>query len=164
MLEIELIDTSVFIFFVDIPQGVKHTARKQAAKDGLVARGKAGVQLILPIATVVETAQHIQRMGGGGQRRNCAVTFTKLVQDALKRTAPWSFIDTTWDASLVSDFLSQGGPVQPLSTSLGNGIHEAGDLLILTELRRLKAAYPAGLVNVGLWSFDAHLVATASSL
>lgn len=162
MTEIELIDTSVFIFFVNIPQEVKSVAKKKEAADGLIARHKAGVQLILPIATIVETLQHIWRIENGGQRRRCANTFVKLVSDALDRTAPWTFIRTTWDESFVRGLLAQGGAVPPIDTSLGTRAHEAGDLLILAELRTLRASYPAGDFTVGVWSFDENLAATAS--
>ncbi len=164
MTEVQLIDTSVFIFFVNIPQEVKNIHRKKEAADGLADRQRAGVQLILPIATIVETVQHIWRIENGAVRRRCAETFDKLVSDAVARTAPWSFIKTTWDEAFVTALLVQGGPVPPIVTSLGTRAHEAGDLLILTELRVLKDSYPTGQMQVGLWSFDGGLSATASML
>lgn len=164
MTEIHLMDTSVFIFFVDIPQEVKNQQRKKAAADGLNQRRASGAQVVLPIATIVETLQHIWRIEDGGIRRQCSETFHKLVTDAVNRTAPWTFIKSTWDESFVRALLAQGGPVRPLITSLGNRDHEAGDLLIMTELRSLRASYPAGQVQVHIWSFDNILGATADTI
>lgn len=164
MTNIDLIDTSVFIFFVNIPQEVKNVARKAEAATGLQMRQQSGVQLILPIATIVETLQHIWRIEDGGQRRKCAETFVRLLIDALDRRAPWTFIQRQWDEDFLKGVLAQGGVVPDIATSLGTRAHEAGDLLILAELRSLRASYPANLYTVGIWAFDEKLSAAAAGV
>jgi hypothetical protein len=160
----DLMDTSVFIYFVGIRQETKNAQQQQAAFAGLKSRVSAGHQVILPIATIFETMQHIWRIQDGGERRQCAERFEKLVLDAIGRTAPWVILKQEWGESFLRGLLDQGGPVPGLVTSLAGRVHEAGDVLLLHELRILKKRYPASQVTINIWTFDTRLGATASSM
>ena len=161
--KIELVDSSILINVIGIRMEAGHAA--QIAKD-LQVRLTAGTTLYIPVAAVVETAQHVQRIpdGEGRHRRECADSFTRLMKDCLDGVAPRSFRGVDWDGPLLRDFLDQSGPPLDLVNSLGNRTAEAGDLLILSELRRLRRNYPRNIVDLGVWTLDGGLEASASEI
>lgn len=89
-MSIGLVDTSVFCEIVPVP------GRSQRREDVLVkfeALIRGRVTLLLPIATILETGNHIAHITEGGRRRTTAIRFVELVQPALgnlEGPAPWT--------------------------------------------------------------------------
>lgn len=154
----ELVDTCVLVDLLDIPfEAEDYDARRHELSE----RVQLGVELFLPLACVIETGQHVQRIADGDARRDRAIRYEGFLRAAVAGTAPWSFSPLTWDTAFVDDLLRQptrldGGLVNSLATR-----HlEMGDLAILTELRRMRQNVVH--VRFGVWTRDAALAAAAA--
>jgi hypothetical protein len=94
-----LIDTSIFLEILDVPR--KATRHEHVILE-LQRKMEDGETLFLPMATILETGNHIAQNGDGKQRRACALNFVSQVQDALNGKSPfkpdlylipgWSFV------------------------------------------------------------------------
>lgn len=149
-------DASVLINVVDIPKEAKDKPR---VKQEMASKTVGGVKVLLPMAAIVETAQHIQRLpvGVGWARRRCSLALHKVVLDAIDGNAPWTFVHLDWDAPFVSDFFLQKAPQPNLVSSLANQTTEVGDLMLISEFRRLRASYPRSSVDMDVWTLDTAL-------
>lgn len=154
---VELIDTSVLLNLLGTPFESDDAA--DVAKE-LEQRLERGIELRMPLATLVEAGDHVGRIGDGSRRRECAKRLKALIEATLEDRAPWSFAPLTWDEALLRDVVSM--PRAELVESLSNKHLEMGDLVILAELRRLRANLDPRVVEVRLWTLDAQLEAAAS--
>lgn len=152
---IEVVDASILIDVIDIPMEARDRARVLRELDG---KNEIGIRLILPIAAVIETAQHVQRIENGHHRRRCAQALEARVIDTLDGRLPWDFVPTAWDRPFLTDFFAQSPPY-PLSLveTLSRKIGEADDLLLLSEFRRLRQSYTSSLFDVDVWTHDVRL-------
>lgn len=86
MSAIVILDTSVFLNVLDVP------GRNQD-RAGVIRRLRAfhgaRAQLLLPLAAVIETGNHIARLPDGRQRRRYAASFAAEVRKAVDGEAPW---------------------------------------------------------------------------
>lgn len=86
MSSICIIDTTVFLNLLNVP------GRNQD-KDKVTASFKEyadlGATFILPMATIIETGNHIAQNGDGGTRRKTAQRFCKAVKGAFSGDAPY---------------------------------------------------------------------------
>ncbi|WP_123378931.1 hypothetical protein [Pseudokineococcus lusitanus] len=152
-MQIDLMDSSVLINVIGIRMEAQDV---DAVRQGLAERIRGSVRVQIPVAAVIETAQHVQRIpaGNGDHRRACAEKLSGVIKDALRGEAPWAFRGLHWDEALLRDFLDQAPPVPNYVDAMSTRAHEAGDLLILSELRRLRASYPQDVVQIGVWTLD----------
>jgi hypothetical protein len=103
--------------------------------------------LFLPMATILETGNHIAQNGDGNQRRNCAQRFVEQVQKALNGESPFkpiSFLTEKQMQQWLNEF--------PESAMIGRGI---GDLSIVHDFNRMCEQNPRRQVYI--WSLDGHL-------
>lgn len=81
-----LIDTSVFLNLMDVPG-------KNQDKASVIGSFRVYVELdttfILPMATILETGNHIVQNGDGQMRREAARRSVAAVKGACEGTAPW---------------------------------------------------------------------------
>lgn len=82
-----IVDTSVFCNILDVPR--RNQAREQAFEE-LHGFLEAGHTLLLPLAAVYETGNHIAHIGGGRRRREAAVRFVDEVRKAINGSSPWT--------------------------------------------------------------------------
>lgn len=143
-MSVALIDTSVFCNIVPVPGRDQDRATVQARLKELVA---AGTTLLLPLATVLETGNHIAQMKTGQKRREAATRFCKLIGDALENAAPWG-LTQLWQEEDLRDWLHEF----PGHAMQGRGM---GDLSIIKEWERQRSLHRARRVFV--WSSDGHL-------
>jgi hypothetical protein len=141
-----LIDTSIFVEILAVPG--KSSQHKEILSQ-LQQRVKSGESLFLPMATILETGNHIGQNGDGVARRDCAQRFVQTVSDALDGKSPLlpvSFLEAADLRAWLADF--------PNHAARGSGL---GDLSIIHDWKRL------GLQNRGrrvyIWSLDRHLAA-----
>lgn len=144
MSAIGIVDTSVFCNILNVPHRNQHHAQ---ALDELAAMLARGDRLLLPLATIFETGNHIAHSGDGGARRRTAEVFVTQVQLAFSGDAPWAPTPmaateefTTW----IAEF--------PDSAGRGIGM---GDLSIIKTWERQCALNRAR--RVFIWSYDKHL-------
>ncbi len=139
-----LIDTSVFVEILDVP--VKATQHTVIVAQ-LAARIQAHESLFLPMATILETGNHIGQNGGGGARRQCASRFVKQVSGALAGQSPFkpiNFLQSVELQAWLNEF--------PDHAARGSGL---GDLSIVHDWQRLCAQNQGRRVYI--WSLDKHL-------
>lgn len=141
-----LIDTSLFVEILNVPG----KAQRHAEVLELLHAKIAGEEtLFLPMATILETGNHIGQSGDGGARRACARLFVEQVTLALEGGSPFKPIS----------FLTQNEMRQWLGefenhATTGSGL---GDLSIIHDWHRLCDQNSARRVYI--WSFDQHLAA-----
>lgn len=82
-----LIDTSIFLEILNVP---KKANQSESIFQELEEKIKAGESLFLPMATILETGNHIAQNGDGNQRRTCAEKFVNQVTQALEGKSPGS--------------------------------------------------------------------------
>lgn len=141
-----LLDTSIFIEILNVPsKALQHDAIMAQLKQRLMRRET----LFLPMATILETGNHIGQNGDGRERRACAKRFVQQVSDALKGGSPFkpiSFLSEKEMAIWLSEF--------PQHAATGSGL---GDLSIIHDWNRLCSLHRGQRVYV--WSLDEHLSA-----
>ena len=139
-----LIDTSVFCNLLRVPDRDQHHATVVAELRQLI---QANATLLLPLAAVVETGNHIAQHGDGRQRRQAADRFVKEVTAAIEGSAPWTptpFFELDSVRTWLAEF--------PDHAMRGFGL---GDLFIVKEWQR-QCKLHAGR-RVFIWSLDGHL-------
>jgi hypothetical protein len=81
-----LIDTSIFVEILDVP---RMAADHELVILELQAKIENEESLFLPMATILETGNHIAQNGDGRQRRVCALNFVTQVEKALRGHSPF---------------------------------------------------------------------------
>lgn len=148
-----LIDTSIFLNLLDVPN--RNNEREQAGTDFIVFR-KMGVQFFLPMATIIETGNHIAQNGDGGTRRSTAQRFCKQVKAALIGEAPYQISEFPGSVEVLSwldafpDHASQNK--SPKKTTEGTSF---GDLSIIQEYEKCRRRF--SMSEIFIWSLDADL-------
>jgi len=153
-----LLDTSVVLELLRVPF---ESDRYEEAVNGLEARQAAGTQLQLPAAAILETGAHIFRIANGHHRRECAARFHRMIKSTIGRELPWTFTLLQWDEALLEELAeSSDDRLQAMHLYLAKQQLEMGDLLILTEFRRIRANLDRRVVDVDVWTYDNDLRST----
>lgn len=84
---IVIIDTSVFVEILALPGLAK---APQDMQDQLEAWIVDRAALLLPIAVIIETGNHIAQLTKGRKRRSAAERFVEVVQEALDGNSPFA--------------------------------------------------------------------------
>lgn len=139
-----LIDTSVFMEILNVPG--KASASKETI-DNLRGKIVNGETLFLPMATILESGNHIAQVQNGSQRRRSAEKFVDYVQQALTGSSPFkplNFITPEQMQLWLKDF--------PESAMRGQGL---GDLSIIHDFHTQCSKNRC--LKVYIWSLDEHL-------
>lgn len=149
-MSIVLVDTSVFCEIVPVP------GRSQL-RDEILGQLEEHIQnevtLLLPIATILETGNHIAHINDGRQRRVTAEKFVQLVQQALgniEGPAPWTVPQPLLSPEDLQRYLNEFPDHAMREIGLG-------DLSIIKEYERQCQLHQ--LRRVFIWSLDDHLSA-----
>ena len=144
MANIVIVDTSILLNLLDVP--FKNDQQPEVVEQ-LNDHIRNGDLLFLPIATVLETGNHVAQNGDGNQRRQCALRLVETVRTAVTDSIPWALAPLPDSETLVSwldDF--------PRSAMRGVGI---GDHSIVKAWERTCDEFPGARVSV--WSLDGDL-------
>ncbi len=144
MTAICLLDTSIFVEILNVPRMAAHHEETLAE---LEAKIIARESLFLPMATILESGNHIGQNGDGRERRSCANRFISQLTDALAGSSPFKSI-----SFLQKEELKEWLAEFPDHACRGSGL---GDLSIIHDWQRLCAQNVARRVYI--WSLDAHL-------
>lgn len=87
MSAIRIVDTSVFCNILGVPNRSQNQGK---AINELTRYRERGDSLLLPMAAVYETGNHIAQQGEGSERREVAELFVKQVQKAMEGESPFS--------------------------------------------------------------------------
>lgn len=107
--------------------------------------------LILPLATIGETGNHIAHCDDGNVRRNTAERFAGIIAKTVNSEAPWRYYSTQFSEEellrICRDF--------PDSAMRGMGF---GDLSIIHAYNKYKDDIPRMPIRrIRIWSIDSHL-------
>lgn len=144
MSAIAIVDTSIVVNVLNLPN-------MNQDRDVVLARFQqeieAGTNLLLPMAAIVETGNHIAHIVDGRVRRERAEKFVEQVRDALNGSAPWTPLPFP-DKAIVQTWLA-GFPEMAMR-EIG-----MGDQSIIELWKVQCALFPNR--RVFIWSIDAHL-------
>ena len=149
-MSIGLVDTSVFCEIVPVPGRSQHRAAILEALEDYI---QAKVTLLLPIATILETGNHIAHISDGRRRRATAERFVELVQQALGNVdgpAPWTVPQPLLTPEDLQRYLNELPDHAMREVGLG-------DLSIIKEYERQCQLHQ--MRRVFIWSLDRHLSA-----
>jgi hypothetical protein len=142
------VDTSVFVNLLSVPgrdQDRGRVVREQ--KERLSAR----CELVLPVATVIETGNHIAQVSNGSGRRKAAERFSAVLRLVAADEAPWHLHSVRWDGQYLERLVAGGltglSLVEHAVSHLG-----CGDLSILVEREIYRAE--ARISDVRIWTLD----------
>ena len=144
MSAVAIVDTSVFCSVLDIPH--MNVERDQAIAE-LTQYLKSQTTLLLPMATVYETGNHIAKLANGGNRRRFAQLFVKQVEQAMTGVAPWQVMQVS-----TTEEFGKWLTGFPDAAMRRKGI---GDLSIIKEWENFKRKIPDR--RVFIWSLDSDL-------
>lgn len=139
-----LIDTTIMVEILNVPR--KAGLHKEVLSE-LETKIQNKETLFLPMATILETGNHIAQNGDGNQRRNCAQKFVDQVQKALNGESPFKPISFLTEIQL-QQWLNEF----PESAMRGSGL---GDLSIVHDFNRICEQNPRRRIYI--WSLDEHL-------
>lgn len=144
MADVAIVDTSVFCNVLNIPK--LNDEREKVIKE-LRQFLEKGTNLLLPMAVVYETGNHIAHISEGRSRRKCAQFFVEQVEQAIAGETPWTVmqVPTLDEVKLwLTGF--------PDSATEGKGM---ADLSIVQEWEKSRRLFPNR--RVFIWSLDTHL-------
>jgi predicted nucleic acid-binding protein len=144
MSDIVIVDTSILCSVLRVPNKGQHHTEAIAELGRLIRDGHT---LLLPLATIYETGNHIAQNGDGQTRRRVAHSFVSQVQQAFAGEAPW----TPTPLPLNEEFV-QWITEFPDYAMRGTGI---GDLSIVKVWEQQCELHQGRRVRV--WSYDRHL-------
>lgn len=87
MSQVVIVDTSVLLNVLDVPAFNQNRDDVFGEFEEFV---DAGASLLVPMAAVFETGDHIADLTDGRQRRRYAERFCEAIRDALAGDAPWT--------------------------------------------------------------------------
>lgn len=141
-MSVGIVDTTVFCNLLDVPGRDQESARAQAE---LAAHVQAEVSLLLPLAVIYETGNHIAH--ATGDRRAAAERFAREVRKALNGDNPFA------PARLHSlDDVAAWLDNFPDRATAGVGMADLSILSLWEQQRKLHRHR-----RVFVWSYDTHL-------
>jgi hypothetical protein len=141
-----LIDTSIFLEILNVPH---KASQSELILQELKEKIEARESLFLPMATILETGNHIAKAKkvDGNQRRICAEKFVNQVTQALEGESPFTPI-----SFLKKEDLQGWLKEFPDEAMQGRGL---GDLSIIHDWQRICDQNLGRRVYI--WSLDKHL-------
>ncbi len=104
--------------------------------------------LLLPMATIIETGNHVAQNGDGNQRRETSQRLIDLVIDAIEGNAPWTIPTPLFSHEFLREYLQEF----PDYAMMGVGL---GDLSIIREYDHQCELHSTG--RIFIWSLDHHM-------
>jgi hypothetical protein len=144
-MSIGIIDTSILCNIVKIPGMHQNYEEVMQQLRDLINQGCV---LLLPMATIIETGNHIAQNGDGNQRRETAGKFVTLVNDAIINKAPWTIPTPLFHQNELAEYM------QAFPDCAMRGI-SLGDLSIIKEYNNQCELHSTR--RVFIWSLDNHL-------
>ncbi|OHP62433.1 hypothetical protein HMPREF2675_09830 [Neisseria sp. HMSC061H08] len=148
-----IIDTSIFLNILDVPS--RNNDKERVIRDFEEYIQSEQVSFFLPMATVLETGNHIAQNGDGTVRRKTAQRFCDEVCKAIKGEAPYqisNFPDTGEILDWLAEFPDSAGRNKTPSRNEGTSF---GDLSIIKEYEKAKSKFP--MSEIWIWSLDSDL-------
>lgn len=152
MSSICVIDTSIFLNLLNVPN--RNQQQKSVLQDYKLYV-ESGCYFILPMATILETGNHIAQNGDGTTRRKTAKRFVDEVKAAFRGESPWSpttFPDPDEILTWIDQFADSAGKNKTPNKLEGTSF---GDLSIIAEFKKTCNLWTQR--EVFIWSIDSDL-------
>jgi len=146
MSAVVIVDTCVFLNVLDVPAFNQHRNHVLEIMESYL--DDDSVTMLLPMAAIIETGNHIAQLADGRQRRRFAELFADQVRQALQGNAPWRPTPMP-NVDSIALWLD----IFPNHAMQGVGM---GDLSIIKEWEAACTRHPRHRVTV--WSLDHALV------
>ena len=146
-MRVHFIDTSILVNILDIPD--MNQDREIVLQEYHWILKEDNNLFILPLATIIETGNHIAHINDGNKRREKGIEFSNMLRKIANDESPWKFFEgevTREEITLIADRL-------PESVTYESG---AGDLSIIAAYEKYKNNTPA-IGYIRIWSMDGHL-------
>lgn len=148
-----LIDTSIFLNIPQVPnRSNDHVKVDRDFREYI----NLGMTFILPMATILETGNHVAQNGNGALRRKTATRFVDAVKSTFNGSAPWTPSEfpnmgeiSTWIERFPACAGANKAPGKP------NEGTSFGDLSIIEEYQKCIRRFP--LSEIFIWSLDSDL-------
>ncbi len=148
-----IIDTSIFLNLLNVPG---RNQDKTLVIESFAEYADLDVTFILPMATILETGNHISQNGNGAVRRETALRFCEAVKGAFSGEAPYQpseFPSSQEVLSWLDSFPEHAGKNKsPEKTNEGTSF---GDLSIIEEFNKCVSRF--SMSEVFIWSLDSDL-------
>jgi hypothetical protein len=145
-MNIRFIDTSIMTNLLKIPFRCENAQEVSVEFETAI---RADERLVLPLATIIETGNHIAHINDGNIRRKIANNFSDFIRASLDNESPWfydSFELSKEDLLYIADNLPQKAMAQ-----IG-----LGDISIIRQYENFKEKNGA-IGKIMIWSVDGHL-------
>ena len=145
-MNVRLIDTSVMANLLEIPhmcddaEEIKKQWREVLQSEEV---------LILPLATIIETGNHIAHISDGHIRRSIAGKFGQYLRKTAEGEAPWQLYGVELDKEglrYLADHIEENASIEV-------GV---GDMSIIYAYEQYKNKVP-GIGRIMIWSTDRHM-------
>ncbi len=144
MKKIWLIDTSIFLEILDIPNKANSPfeIRKEFSE-----KAENNDEFYIPLATILETGRLISQLNNGDYRRGKAIKFVEYVEAACNEMSPFKLVK----------FMSSEDMQSWLNEFPDNAMRKIslGDFSIIKDLDEIKNKNPNSTVYI--WTLDKHL-------
>lgn len=145
---VHFIDTSILCNILKIPGKCQDYEKVTTEFKNLV--NNSFNRLLLPLATIIETGNHIAHVSDGTQRKNLAKKFEELLVKTADNEAPWEYYRFDISQEQLKD-IATDFPNKALSLRMG-----VGDLSIIQAYNKYKEDIPVD-GTIRIWSMDSHL-------
>lgn len=145
MRKVHFVDTSVLLNLLDVPN---RNADAVQVKDELRLLVQRKETIILPVASIIETGNHIAHVDDGRIRRGLAQKFGEFLRDTADGKAPWRLSSLAWGGETLHWFADN-------FTDYASGEVGIGDLSIIHEFNTYLLKTPG--VSARIWSTDGHM-------
>ncbi len=143
--KIHFVDTSVFVELLNIP-GMNDAHEEFTLEYHMLTQDED--MFVLPVATLIETGNHIAHIPDGGKRWEIANKFSDIVGKALLAEGNWSVIPQI--STEILENILNSFPTQ------ATGATGFGDVSIIEQFEDYwKNKQPIGEMRI--WSRDHHL-------
>lgn len=153
-MNVRFMDTSIVLNLLEIPGKCQDAEKiKLEFKETVDTREV----LILPMATIIESGNHIAHIADGTVRREKAIRFQEFLRKTANQEAPWILygLELTKNDLLK---LAEEFPESALKMQMG-----IGDLSIIQFYEKYKRDVPA-IGRIMIWSTDRHLAGYSENL
>ncbi|GKX32368.1 hypothetical protein SH1V18_48480 [Vallitalea longa] len=146
-MNVHFIDTSILVNILDIPN--MNSDRDRVLEEFNRLKESEIDTLILPLATIIETGNHIAHISNGSIRRTKGKRMGEMLKDMANNRAPWTYYEKEIENEDLL-YLAEKFPDMAMNKT---GL---GDLSIIAAYNKYKDSVPA-IGRIRIWSLDSHL-------
>lgn len=147
-MNVRFIDTSIMTNLLGVPG--KCDKRNQVLQEWQQVLN-ANETLIMPIATIIETGNHIAHIASGEVRRTVTLRFQQFLQKTAESKAPWTLYGNALDKEQIKYIAEHMEEFTREKVGIG-------DMTIIYAYEKYLNEQPA-IGTVMIWSADEHLSA-----